>query len=84
MGVHKLGAEFFGAGEVIDVDFEEMFERFVGNMPRFAISTIFRKLRLGVIFDYTPRLRPFGGKNLPLADFALMFLNCSERSNIAL
>ena len=29
----------------------------------------------------TTSLRPFGGKNPPSADFALMFLNCSEWGN---
>ena len=29
MGFHEFGAEVFGAGEIVDVDFEEMLERFV-------------------------------------------------------
>lgn len=31
VGFHELGAEFFGAREVINVDFEEVFEGLVGG-----------------------------------------------------
>ena len=30
MGFHQFGAEFFGTREVVDVDFEEMLQRFIG------------------------------------------------------
>lgn len=31
MSLHELGAKVFGAREMVDVDFEEVLERFVGE-----------------------------------------------------
>lgn len=39
---------------------------------QYVKNTVFRELRFGVIFDYTPKLRPFGEK---IKDFFLMSLN---------
>ena len=36
-----------------------------------ALCIIFRKLCFDVIRDYTSKLRPFGGKNLPKGRFCL-------------
>ena len=48
----------------------------------FAISatsfTAFRKLRFGVIGDYTPKLRPSGDQIYLKVNLVLMFLNCSN------
>ena len=32
VGFHEFGSEFFGAGEVVDINFEEMLEGFVGDI----------------------------------------------------
>ena len=40
-------------------------------------SLLFRELR-DVIMNFITSLRPYGGKNLPKADFAFMSLNNNE------
>jgi hypothetical protein len=59
----------------LNVEFFHNFAFFGG-----CIIRMFRELRFGVIFDYTPKLRPFGEK---IKDFFLMSLNIGVFSHFS-